>query len=225
MNKYLNIVALFILLISFDVRAQIASDTTRLPLDTLSLRPKLTVEKYVVQIPDTLKPVAFKPDPMKVVWMGAILPGFGQILNRKYWKLPIVYGGFLGCAYAISWNTGMYQTYKTAYRDIIDNDPATISYLQIIPKGYTIDSPGIGGEAQWQKTLQTKQDVYRRYRDLSIIVSVGYYALTLVEAYVDAQLYDFDISPDLSFRFQPVLLKDRFDFTNTLGVQCSFNLK
>jgi len=231
-NKYANIIVLFILLISLDVRAQIeiVTDTVLLPVDTLSIRPELTVEKYAILVPDSLKPdslkpVAFKPDPMKVVWMGAILPGFGQILNRKYWKLPIVYGGFLGCAYAVSWNSGMYQTYKTAYRDIIDNDPATLSYLEIIPKGYTIDHPGIGGIDQWEKTLQSKQDVYRRYRDLSIIVSIGYYALTLVEAYVDAQLYDFDISPDLSFRFQPVLLKDRFDFSNTLGVQCSFSFK
>ena len=225
MNKYSNIVVLFILLMSAGIQAQEPFDSTRLTTDTLSLQPKLIVKKYVVLIPDSLKPKAFKPDPLKVVWMGAIIPGFGQILNRKYWKLPIVYGGFLGCAYAITWNSGKYQSYKTAYRDITDNDPNTNSFIQIIPKGYTIDSPGIGGISQWTKTMQTKQEVYRRYRDLSIIASIGYYAITIVEAYVDAQLYDFDISPDLSLRFQPTLLNDRSGFSNTLGLQCSLSLK
>jgi len=210
---------------SAGIQAQEPFDSTRLTTDTLSLQPKLIVKKYVVLIPDSLKPKAFKPDPLKVVWMGAIIPGFGQILNRKYWKLPIVYGGFLGCAYAITWNSGKYQSYKTAYRDITDNDPNTNSFIQIIPKGYTIDSPGIGGISQWTKTMQTKQEVYRRYRDLSIIASIGYYAITIVEAYVDAQLYDFDISPDLSLRFQPTLLNDRSGFSNTLGLQCSLSLK
>jgi len=224
-NKYSNIVVLFILLMSAGIQAQEPFDSTRLTTDTLSLQPKLIVKKYVVLIPDSLKPKAFKPDPLKVVWMGAIIPGFGQILNRKYWKLPIVYGGFLGCAYAITWNSGKYQSYKTAYRDITDNDPNTNSFIQIIPKGYTIDSPGIGGISQWTKTMQTKQEVYRRYRDLSIIASIGYYAITIVEAYVDAQLYDFDISPDLSLRFQPTLLNDRSGFSNTLGLQCSLSLK
>ncbi|HEY5592459.1 MAG TPA: DUF5683 domain-containing protein [Paludibacter sp.] len=235
MNKYSNIVVLFILLMSAGIQAQEPFDSTRLTTDTLSLQPKLIVKKYVVLIPDSLKPKAFKPDPLKVVWMGAIIPGFGQILNRKYWKLPIVYGGFLGCAYAITWNSGKYQNYKNAYRDIlqyqsdpiykaqVDKDPSKVSFIQIIPKGYTIET--IGGISQWTKTMQSKQETYRRYRDLSLIATIGYYAITIVEAYVDAQLYDFDISPDLSLRFQPTLLNDRSGFSNTLGLQCSLSLK
>ncbi len=69
------------------------------------------------------------PDPMKVVWMGAVIPGYGQIMNRKYWKLPIVYGGFMGCAYAINWNSNRYQSYKQAYLDITDTNEATNSFL------------------------------------------------------------------------------------------------
>jgi hypothetical protein len=165
----------------------------------------------------------FKPDPIKVVWMGAIFPGYGQIMNRKYWKIPIVYGGFLGCAYAISMNSTRYQTYKTAYRDIIDTDPNTNSFIQIIPRGYTIES--YGGISGYTNILKTGQDNYRRYRDLSIIATIGYYALTLVDAYVDAQLYDFDISPDLSLHFQPVLLDNTNGYKNAIGMQCSFRLK
>jgi hypothetical protein len=168
-----------------------------------------------------LKP--FKPDPLKVVWMAAIIPGYGQILNQKYWKLPIVYGGFLGCAYAVSWNSATYQSYLTAYLDKTDNDPNTNSFLQLIPKGRTINS--YGGDAEFTSLLKTKLDVYHRYRDLSIIVSIGYYALTIIDAFVDAQLFDFDISPDLSMHFQPTLLNDDFKVPNTLAMQCSISLK
>jgi len=165
----------------------------------------------------------FKPDPIKVVWMGAIIPGYGQILNRKYWKLPIVYGGFLGCAYAISLNSSRYQTYKTAYRDIIDTDPTTSSFYDILPEGYTVEN--IGGIDTYTSILKTGQNSYKRYRDLSIIVTIGYYAMTLVDAFVDAQLYDFDISPDLSMRFQPTLMENNYGLKKTLGLQCSFRLK
>lgn len=149
--------------------------------------------------------VAFKPDPMRAVWMGAIIPGYGQIYNRKYWKLPIVYGGFLGCAYAISWTGTRYVDYKIAYRDIIDKDPTTNSFMDILPEGYTLES--LGGISQYSRTLQTRQNTFRRYRDLSIILTVVFYALTLVDAYVDAQLYDFDISPDLSMYITPGILE------------------
>lgn len=148
--------------------------------------------------------------------MGAVIPGYGQILNRKYWKLPIVYAGFLGCAYAINWNTSMYQTYRTAYRDKISNNPDGM-HLQILhgrpePSGY-------------ESILKTRQDSYRRYRDLSFLALVAYYAITLVDAYVDAQLYDFDISPDLSMNIQPVFIEQTSGYARSLGLQCSFRLK
>lgn len=162
----------------------------------------------------------WKPDPMKSVWLGAIVPGLGQIYNRKYWKLPIVYGGFLGCAYAISWNNGMYTDYKNAYRDIIDNDPNTNSFMDILPEGYTIES--LGGMSAYQNVLQTRMNTYRRYRDLSIFVTIGVYALTLIDAYVDAQLYDFDISPDLSLNVQPVIYKDEY---NQHGAELMFTFR
>lgn len=226
MKRRSNIVAILVFLISYGVQAQDSSDKKRLLSDTISQgQPRLIVGVQKKMETDSTKENTFKPDPMKVVWMAAIIPGYGQILNRKYWKLPLVYGGFLGCVYAISWNTGKYQTYKTAYRDIIDSDPTTNTFLEIIPKGYTINSPGIGGIGTYTSTLKTKQDFYRRYRDLSIIATIGYYAITMVDAYVDAQLYDFDISPDLTMHLQPTLIENRMGFPNTLALQCSFNLK
>jgi len=211
---------------SFEAQAQVISDTTKVVPEIKKIEPnKYVISKTIVPIQDSFKIKPFKPDPTKVVWMSAIIPGYGQIMNRKYWKLPIVYGGFLGCAYALTWNGNKYQTYQKAYRDIIDSDPTTNSFLEILPKGYTIGSPGIGTMSTYTETLKKKQDLYRRSRDLSVLISIGFYALTIVDAYVDAQLYDFDISPDLSLRFQPILMENMYGLHNTLGMQCSISLK
>lgn len=232
MNKKYSIFILCIFLVLFSAQGKHNININQLGKDSATLNKKNEVK---AEIPDSLKSKPFKPDPTKVVWMGAIIPGYGQIMNRKYWKLPIVYGGFLGCAYAIIWNNSNYQSYLTAYRDILlyqsdpifksqaDKNPGTISFLQIIPKGYTIDN--FGGIASFTNSLSTAQQNYRRYRDLSIIVSIGYYALTLVDAFVDAQLYDFDISPDLSLRFNPTLIESGYGMKNAVGMQCSFRIK
>lgn len=152
----------------------------------------------------------WKPDPVRAVWLATIVPGLGQIYNRSYWKLPIVYGGFMGCAYAITWNAHMYNDYKEAYRDILTDtelstDPNR-SYNAILPKGYTIES--MGGREQYTSTLNSRQNLYRRYRDISIAVTALVYVLTIIDAYVDAQLFDFDISPDLSMNIEPQLYYD-----------------
>lgn len=155
----------------------------------------------------------WKPDPMRAVWLGTIVPGLGQIYNRSYWKLPIVYGGFMGCIYAITWTNNQYDGYKNAYRDIyfdirngeVTNDPSK-AYIAILPEGYTIDM--MGGASAYQNRLKEWQNRSRRNRDLAIAVTAIVYALTLVDAYVDAQLFDFDISTDLSLNVQPQLYYD-----------------
>lgn len=225
MSRILNIIIVILIVCSVNIRAEVVPDSINLNQvkDTIVSNKKQIIEtsKPIIKAVDSLTRKPFKPDPMKSVWMGAIIPGYGQLLNHKYWKLPIVYGGFLGCAFAITWNGSMYNTYHTAYKDIIDNDPNTTSYLDIIPKGRTYAElatrlPGI---------LKTKQDAYRRYRDLSIIATIGLYAISMVDAYVDAQLYDFDISPDLSLKVQPTILQNSYGVQNTLALQCSFRLK
>ena len=236
MNKNSYILVIIFLLISAGIQAQVDSIKNQLPKDTVGrLFDKSKVKTEIKQVTDSLNPKVFKPDPTKAVWMGAIIPGYGQILNKKYWKLPIVYGGFLGCAYAVTWNSGRYQSYKTAYLDIVrygtdasyksivDKNHSVVSFYQILPPGYTIDR--YGGISGWTTILQSAQDQARRYRDLSIIVTIGFYALTIVDAYVDAQLYDFDISPNLSMHLQPTLMENSYGVNNTLGLQCSINLK
>lgn len=155
----------------------------------------------------------WKPDPMRSVWLGAIVPGLGQIYNRSYWKLPIVYGGLMGCVYAITWTTNEYNGYKNAYRDIyfdirdgkVSNDPSK-SYIAILPEGYTIDR--MGGVSAYRNRLKDWQNSSRRNRDLAIAATAIVYALTLIDAYVDAQLFDFDISNDLSLNVYPELYYD-----------------
>ncbi len=162
----------------------------------------------------------FKPDPLRAVWLGAIIPGYGQIVNRKYWKLPIVYGGFLGFAYAISWNNSRYVSYKNAYRDIMDTDPTTNYHIEILPRGYTMENYP-GGIPTYTARLKSAQDQFRQWRDLSIILSIGYYALVLLEAYVDAHLYDFDISQDLVLNVVPA----RIDFNQHHNVRSGYGLQ
>lgn len=139
----------------------------------------------------------FKPDPNKSLWLGLTFPGAGQIYNRKYWKLPIIYGGAMGVAYAVSYYGGHYNDYMKGYRDYLDSDPNTNYHLELIPQGYPESSAG--------NYVKNRVNSYRRYRDIFIVVGVAVYALSVIDAYVDAQLADFDISTDLSMKVRPKL--------------------
>jgi hypothetical protein len=163
----------------------------------------------------------FKPNPSKAVIMAAIFPGLGQIYNQKYWKLPILYGGFVGFAYAISWNNRYYRDYFSGYKDIADDDPNTNSWQKFLRYG---QDPQTVDKSWLTSVLKRRKDYYRRYRDLSIIGTVALYGLSIVDAYVDAQLFDFDISPDLTLHLQPaVIQRESFLSKDAYGIQLSFN--
>ena len=98
----------------------------------------------------TLPRQRFVPNPKRALWLSLVLPGAGQIYNRKYWKLPFIYGGFLGCTYALMWNQQMYRDYSQAYLDIMDDDPRTCSYLEMLPPRYDIT----GREEQFKKLFK-----------------------------------------------------------------------
>ena len=170
------------------------------------------------------KKAFWKPDPIRAMWLGMVVPGLGQIYNRKYWKLPIIYGGFLGCIYALTWNAQMLADYNQAYLDIMDSDPQTKSYEKMLPIGYDIT----GKEARFQEIFKNRKNTYRRYRDLSIFVMIGIYALSVVDAYIDAELSTFDISRDLSLRIIPTSIEHkgmegkRIDSSPALGCQLLF---
>lgn len=164
----------------------------------------------------------WRPNAKRAMWLAIVIPGAGQIYNRKYWKLPIVYGGFIGCLYAIRWNNQMYRDYSQAYMDIMDNDPNTQSYNQFLHLGTTITDEN---RERYQNLFKRRKDFYRRYRDLSIFCMIGVYALSVIDAYVDASLSEFDISKDLSLRLEPAVINNRQSAnplkSSALGVQCS----
>lgn len=225
-----------------DILVREVKDKAQVP-DSVKVEEAIRVEekadstvKAVLAKADSLprpdvKLKTFKPDPNKVL-LYSLVPGLGQIYNRKYWKLPIVYGGFMGFMYAITWNNRNYKDYSEAYSDII-YDYGLV--LQAEKDGKTYDGPwgswinyiNPGSEATevksttLQDNLKRRKDFYRRYRDLSIILAVGFYALTIIDAYVDAQLFDFDISPDLSLHWSPdITPRTRYNQAS-YGLNCS----
>lgn len=158
----------------------------------------------------------FNPDPTRAVWMAALFPGLGQLYNRRYWKLPLVVGGYLGLGYATNWNNTMLSDYTKAYADIMDNDPTTKSYMDFFPP--TVKEEDL--DKTWLiNILQSRKNYFRRNRDLCIIGMVGVYLVALVDAYVDASLAHFDISPDLSMEVYPSLIQDGRNRWPSFGLQ------
>lgn len=236
MNRGLVFCLLFMLGgLAFSSQAQepLSTDTVRLdsgerkPVDAKrlqsdSITPIIGIENMVPS--DTVlfigKESEFKPNSTKAVILSAIFPGLGQAYNRKYWKLPLVYGGALGIVYAISWNGRVYNDYNQAYRDLVLNIPNG-SYENYLRPGETIYENPYNGKEGFQSALKRKKDFFRRNRDLAIIVGVGVYALCMIDAYVDAQLYDFDVSPDLTMRVMPVVWGPSHGSGMSVGLQCN----
>lgn len=162
----------------------------------------------------------FNPDPTRAVWMSALFPGLGQLYNRRYWKLPIVIGAYMGLGYATSWNNNMLADYTKAYRDIMDNDPDTKSYMDFFPpnvKESDLDRTWL------TNVLQSRKNYFRRNRDLCIIAMVGVYLVAMVDAYVDASLSHFDITPDLSLDWSPAVFPSDLRQKPALGLCWAIN--
>ncbi|EKU88645.1 DUF5683 domain-containing protein [Bacteroides oleiciplenus] len=163
----------------------------------------------------------FIPNPTKATWLALVIPGGGQIYNRKYWKLPIIYGGFAGCAYALTWNGKMYKDYMQAYKDAALGNWDANSINDLLPPGYI----NRVSKTQLTETLRKRKDTYRRYRDLSIFAFIGVYLISVIDAYVDAELSNFDITPDLSMRIEPAVINNQYSSgtsNKSVGLQCSF---
>ena len=175
------------------------------PLEKIAELP-LLVNDTVLKVKNPKRDWStWSPDPQRALWLALVIPGGGQIYNRKYWKLPLVYGGFMGCLYAMSWNNMMYKDYSQAYLDIMDSDPTTQSYNRFLHFGMTIDS---SNEERYKKIFKSRKDKYRRWRDMSFFCLIGVYALSVIDAYVDAELSQFDISNDLSLKVEPTLMNN-----------------
>lgn len=166
-------------------------------------KPEVIIDT-VKSAPDTveLKSYASRYDPRKAIMYAAVLPGLGQVYNKKYWKLPLVYGGFIGFGYGISFYQKGYTKYKAELFDILETqEPISAS-------GYTEDQ------------LRNIVNKYRRERDFMIILMAGMYLLQMVDAHVDAHLKEFDLNPNLHVRLQPTWESDML-----MGRSAGFSIK
>lgn len=201
--------------------AAVVADSISLDNGELEITPVDTVEVKAYDKYDVWeeREVSFNPDPTRAVWMSALFPGLGQIYNRRYWKLPIVVGAYLGLGYATSWNNGMLTDYTRAYRDMLDTDPSTKSYMDFFPP--TVKEEDL--DKTWlTNVLRSRKNFYRRNRDLCVICMIGVYLVAMVDAYVDASLSHFDISPDLSMDVSPAVFLDGRNAKPSIGLLWAF---
>ena len=160
--------------------------------------------------PDTvlLKSYASRYDPRKALLYAAVVPGLGQVYNKKYWKLPLVYGGFFGIGYAINFYQENYKKYKVQLFYNLNNGFAEDSAVDPDdPNQYTTG------------TLRTVVDKTRRERDFWVIMMGAMYILQIVDAHVDAHLKEFDVNPTLK-----VSIKPSFDQDDLVGRQNSLSV-
>lgn len=216
-SLYLCITSLF---------AQQEKGVNGLSIASDSLKTGVVAPKVSKDIVTPKKEDKFVPIPARAVLFSAIFPGLGQIYNRKYWKLPLVYGGFAGLGYGFVWNNQNLKDYTAAYNDIVDSDDNTNRFLDLLSAA-DIEKykKGILSKDYLTRRIKSGKDYMRRNRDLTIISFFGLYLVTMVDAYVDAQLFEFDISPDLSMKIEPTLIRtNQIDNrTHVLGLQCSIN--
>jgi len=140
--------------------------------------------------------------PRKAAILSSTLPGLGQIYNKKYWKVPIIYAGLLTSAYYINENNIQYKQYKNAYLRRLDNNPNNDDFVGKYSSG----------------DLLILKDFYRRNREISILCFVGTYIINVLDASVDAHLFDYDISEDISLQITPTSTADFNGLSLTLNL-------
>ena len=154
---------------------------------------------------------AFKPVPLKATMLAVAFPGLGQVYNRKYWKIPLVYAGFAALFYSVSFNSASYNKMMKAYQDFTDDIPATDSYISIVRADPATYDPVLfpnnynPSTASWVSTNLLKSvDYYKKYRDLSYIGIAAWYLVSILDANVDASLFDFDVNKNLNLTLYPM---------------------
>jgi hypothetical protein len=172
--------------------------------------PSFAQDSSEVIISDS--PVKRKVIPHKASMYSAIIPGLGQAYNGKYWKIPIIYGGFAGLGAMVVFYDKNYIRYKTAYQYRTDGNPNTIDEF--------------AGDSRYTPEILTSfKDFHRRNRDQSIIFMFAFYALNIIDATVDAHFLNFDVGEDLSLNIapegQPFLTGSSFQNQNYVGLKCS----
>lgn len=179
----------------------------RLKLTLIFLLLIFSFKIFAQNIDDTTK---VYHSPKKATIMSACLPGLGQIYNHKYWKVPIVYIGLGGATYGFFWNHDKYSTFHDAYAMRVDGDSSTVDNFE-----------GLYSESN----LLDLSNYYRRNMELSVIIFTFVYIINIIDATVDAHLYDFDISDDLSMRIQPSMWCLQGVYGPSMGAGFTINLR
>jgi len=147
--------------------------------------------------------------PRKAAILSAVLPGAGQVYNKKTWKVPIIYAAFATCTYFALENRDLYIEYRDNYRNAIDNDSTTINEYEGL-----ISNTG----------LRDLRNQHRQWMELNIILGGLTYILNIVDASVDAHLFHFDVSDNLSLRWQPDVRMNPITRTSFSGVKLTLTL-
>jgi hypothetical protein len=140
--------------------------------------------------------------PRKAWYLSAVIPGAGQVFNHKYWKVPIIYGGFFYGIYVYHTLNSYYKTYNNPYTNYATyyiNNNLSIPEKQFVIKGISLSLAQV----------KEQRDYYRKNRDLSIILISAWYVLNVVDACVDAYFFDYDMSDKLSVNIKPL-----FNYSN-----------
>lgn len=146
----------------------------------------------------------------RATWLSTLLPGAGQAYNEKYWKMPIVYAGLGACGYFAVENHRLYRQYLDAFLMRIDSTTGNDPYYNIYS----------------ERQLIELQNIYRDWRDLSLIIGAAVWALNVVDAHVDAHLYYYNVNEDLTFRLEPTVIPmgGMYSGLNAFGLGLKINL-
>lgn len=165
-----------------------------------------TIDPIVIDSLTQQKP-RFIPKPKRAL-MWSLLPGGGQAYNRRWWKLPLVYGAFIGLGYAIDYNQNLYRDLRVAYLAALNNEDHKFT-------GTSIDSPN---------ALRNLRDSYDKNTQTAYVGVLILYSLQAMEAYVDAHLRSFDVNDDLSFKLKPAMDVNGMTGQPVMGLGISFAL-
>lgn len=170
-----------------------------------SLRTEKDIAADIESIHQNTASIRYSP--RKAGWRSAAIPGWGQYYNRKYWKIPIVWGAIGTGIGFIIWNQKQYKRYKNAFEAELNGQPHEFS--------------GITG-VDLKTALGNTQDSRRRYRDYAIAITAAVYLLNIVDAVVDAHLYEGRKDPDLAL--SPTILNDYsgMDYSVKAGLSLSY---
>ena len=201
---------LFVVLLFFNNFCFSQEEEENLPTsETDSIQTSLVEQGVIIKDSVSFKKTKkeFNPlAPSKAAFYSALLPGLGQIYNKRYWKVPLVYGAIGGSIYAYTWNNDNYQSFRTAFKrrqaGFTDD------------RFYDINNDNLPGDPPDldQDDLEYQQERFQRDRDLWLVVAIGMYALNIIDANVDAHLKQFNIDDDLSIDFEPY-----FDYNHVIN--------